>query len=371
MRVSEKTLRSVVHRLLLEMRDEDNMERSDLPNINTKQDNTGLLAGSLIGKKFAFVDGGEPAFEVVADNPAKKIAIVRKYLRSENRMPDFESDIQNLAGLEQLDAEKHMQSISDAIEQKGGWKSNPDILSTITAYSYGKIADYYIIDRVLENLKKPILIATSSGQAKVKEFGCVISYEKAANYIAKRDPKSVEFALGAACFYEYANSPKYALLANALGALIGGVLGAFFGGVGAGPGAATGAVLAGGGTDLYLRYPVMRWAAANEKYGFLAANCLLVAVNFIPAISELKFAKGAAIKIAPKLMAMSPTTKLKIAKVVTEMCIQILPDIALQFNRIEKEVLSLLDNPGEIDETLSASDAAIKAYLKEKYPSDF
>lgn len=371
MRVSEKTLRSVVHRLLLETRDEDNMPRYELPAVNTNYDNTNALAGSLVGKKFAFVDGGEPAFEVVADNSAKKIAIVRKYLSSENRMPAFESDIQKLAGLEQLNAEDHMQSISDAIDQSDGWKSKPDILGKITDYSYSKIADYYIIDRVLENLKKPILIATTSGQAKVEEFGCVISYEKAASYIAKSDPKSVEFALGAACFYEYANSPKYALLATALGAIIGGAIGAFFGGVGAGPGAVTGAMLAGGGTDLYLRYPVMRWAAANEKYGFLAANCLLVAVGFIPALSELKFAQGAAIKIAPKLMAMSPTIKLKIARVVTELCIQILPDFALQFNRIEKEVLSLLDNPGEIDETLTASDAAIKAYLNEKYPSDF
>jgi hypothetical protein len=368
-----------VHRLLLEMRDEDNMERSELSDINANHDNTGPLKGNLVGKKFAFVDGGEPAFEVVADNSAKKIAIVRKYLSNENRMPAFESDIQKLAGVEQLDAEKHIQFISAAIDQKDGWKSNPDILRTIIAYSYDKIADYYIIDRVLENLKKPILIATTSGQAKVEEFGCVISYEKAANYVAKSDPKSSEFALGAACFYEYANSPKYALLANALGALIGGAIGAFFGGVGAGPGAFTGAILGGGGTDLYLRYPVMRWAAANEKYGFLAANCLLVAVNFIPAISELKFAKGAAMRIAPRLMAMSPTTKLKIARVVTELCIQILPDVALQFNKIEKEVLSLLDDPEKIDETLTASDAAIltasdaamKAYLKEKYPSDF
>ena len=371
MRVSEKTLRSVVHRLLLEMRDEDNMERSELPDINTNYDNTGALAGSLVGKKFAFVDGGEPAFEVVADNPTKKIVIIRKYLSNENRMPDFQSDVEKLAGFEQLNAEKHTQLISDAIDQKDGWKSNPDILKSTLTYSYGKIADYYIIDRVLENLKKPILIATTSGQAKVEEFGCVISYEKAANYIAKSDPKSVEFALGAACFYEYANSPKYALLANALGAIIGGSIGAFFGGIGAGPGAGTGAMLAGGGTDLYLRYPVMRWAAANEKYGFLAANCLLVAVNFIPAISELKFVQGAAMRIVPNLMAMSPTTKLKIARVVTELCIQILPDVALQFNRIEKEVLSLLDNPGEIDKTLSASDVLIKAYLKEKYPSDF
>jgi hypothetical protein len=372
MRVSEKTLRSVVHRLLLEMRDEDNMERSELSDINANHDNTGPLEGNLVGKKFAFVDGGEPAFEVVADNPAKKIAIVRKYLSNQNRMPDFESDIRNLDGFEQLNAEAHIQLISDAIDQTGGWKSNPDILESILVYSSRRVANYYIINRVLENLKKPILIATTSGQAKVEDFGCVIPYEKAANYVAKSDPKSSEFALGAACFYEYANSPKYALLAGALGALIGGAIGLFFGGVGAGPGAFTGATLAGGGTDLYLRYPVMRWAAANEKYGFLAANCLLVAINFIPAIGELKFVKGAAIKIAPKLMAMlSPTTKLKIAKVVTELCIQILPDVALQFNKIEKEVLSLLDDPEKIDETLSASDAAMTAYLKEKYPSDF
>jgi hypothetical protein len=371
MRVSEKTLRSVVHRLLLEMRDEDNMERSELPDINTNYDNTGALAGSLVGKKFAFVDGGEPAFEVVADNQTKKIAIIRKYLSNQNRMPDFQADVEKLVGFEQLNAESHIQLISDAIDQKGGWKSNSDILSSTLAYSSGRIANYSIIDRTLENLKKPILIATTSGQAKVEDFGCLIPYEKAANYVAKSDPKSAEFALGAACFYEYANSPKYALLANALGALIGGAIGAFFGGVGAGPGAFTGAILGGGGTDLYLRYPAMRWAAANEKYGFLAANCLLVAINFIPAIAELKFAQGAAMRIAPRLMAMSPTTKLKIARVVAELCIQILPDVALQFNKIEKEVLSLLDDPEKIDETLTASDAAMTAYLKEKYPSDF
>ena len=62
MRVSEKTLRSVVHRLLLEMRDEDNMERTESP---LKQ-RIATIDSEKFGKKFSYERDGEPQFLLIA-----------------------------------------------------------------------------------------------------------------------------------------------------------------------------------------------------------------------------------------------------------------------------------------------------------------
>lgn len=322
------------------------------------------LAGSLVGKKFSFSDGGAPAFVVVADNSQLRKIIVRRYPSYDQAA--FSEDVGSLSGATQLDAYADGQAISDAIDQAGGWQSSPDTLSRDappTQYTgLSIVPNYWILDRSIQNLKKPAHVSTSSGQEKAKDFGCVVPYETAAAYVVKEDPKTAKFALGAACFYEYANSAKVGLLSAAVGALVGGLIGNV-------PGAATGAVVGSALTDMLLRWPVLRWALANEKYKFLAANLLLLAVNFIPALIELKFVKGAASKIAPKLATMSASTKAKVTRVVIEMGVQILPDLALHGKQLEEAVLSLLSDPKMIDTELTGSDLAMDEFLKTKYPN--
>ena len=66
MRVSQKTLRSVVHRLLLEMRDEDNMERTESPDVKMKIPIGSRDLSPKIGTKYAYEDAGSPECVVVA-----------------------------------------------------------------------------------------------------------------------------------------------------------------------------------------------------------------------------------------------------------------------------------------------------------------
>ena len=66
MRVSEKTLRSVVHRLLLEMRDEDNMDRTESPDVKIKIPIGSRDLSPKIGTKYAYEDAGSPECVVVA-----------------------------------------------------------------------------------------------------------------------------------------------------------------------------------------------------------------------------------------------------------------------------------------------------------------
>jgi hypothetical protein len=151
---------------------------------------------------------------------------------------------------------------------------------------------YYLISE-RQIFKKPRAIYTSKFRRSVENFGCELTLQQSCNIIAKYDVNSQEWALAAACFYEYAGSLESTLLSVIAGGVLGATIGALIGAAAAsptGPGAlaaatagakvgftkgASWAPLAG---DLILRIPVLWWSWKNKKKSFFWANIVYMVI---------------------------------------------------------------------------------------------
>jgi hypothetical protein len=228
---------------------------------------------------------------------------------------------------------------------------------------------YYAINDLLTALnQKKIFLPEGLYDPKVQQkalnFECVIPFEEAWKYVNEADPKSAKFLLGAACFYEYASSIWAPLAAAAVGAALGAAIAAPTGETAA---VATVPVLAMGGAmaaeDLFFRWPVIRWAIANDKLDFAISNAIFLCLSFLPL--------GAGGLVARTFLGRAITKAME--RPVKFMVMQLLTSMAFDAGKpIDESALNvridtLYADEDSIKQNLSASEAELTNMIKKNY----
>lgn len=193
---------------------------------------------------------------------------------------------------------------------------------------------------------------TPLANAKVGTFECELEPDEALDYIIDNfdEPQGAEFMLGIRCSYQYANSPSVGITAAVIGAAVGAASTKTW------QGAGLGAIIGGLTTDAILRFPVMCWAVANEKYEFAAANLFLIGAQIVSAGTY---------KFAP----LSASTKGAVIDLSMQIFAGLLPDYILQRDQkiIEAQMERLSKNPGQIKSLLSVSEQEMLDILGSRY----
>ncbi len=299
------------------------------------------LDKSIAGKRFSFTPGGEPEFQVVADNIDLKQLIVCSYpfdhveilLPGDNEIFDpasgdteygegegapaaaayFEQEegARNLTAekfIKNLDAKELMSDsvvLKAALEQKDGWIVDEILYGFVTrsiesANFFGNksLGNVFLMARNPAKLNQPAVVSTETGLVKLANFECVddaLTVLDSLLDIATWNTKAmsdIKWARNAACFYEYANSPEKAALAAGIALAIGAIfapetLGAsFFAALGV---AGSGATV----QDALCRVPVIIWACVTKRWKFAAANLVyLIIIIAFESLAKFKSAKS-------------------------------------------------------------------------------
>lgn len=341
-----------------------------------------LVDDYLLGKKFSFSDGAEPAFLVVAENISEGITLIRRY--STMPLQSFMQGLMSLSG--PGTSGKPYSPSKDLLEKiskdEEGWKVWEDFKQNFDSLK-SQPGEFFLIKKLSSNFKKPIKVSTESGQEKFEKFECVLSIPEIVVNIFSF-PTSKEFMQSAACCYAYANSWKALALAGSLGAAVGAYLGASgagavggaatapAGGVGAIPAALAGAVSGGleglalgaASSDVILRLPPFIWAMSNGKYLFGAANAIIIALDCVT-LEGSKVSAEAAKKSPILLRAVKG-----FAQIVLELASPMLADCAIQVDkdRFTQALQDIIDGKYDIKSLLDQSEKDLKAAIKTQYP---
>lgn len=344
------------------------------------------LEGSLIDKKFSLEYEEIPDFVVRAENKAASLLIVQLYSRSAKEPEQVAATlsgqakiIPTRAKLKRANDTKMIEEIDRAITQ--GVQKYPALAGQIPvdasskpvskAYGQWEFSDipesdgssfvgnlisefnapflgntrFILVPRELKYLTKPSLISTERGKKMAEEFECVLPVTKVVNYAFSKPFTSPEWALSAACFFDYANSMKLSLLAGAVGFLMGG------------PG---GAVMGMASTDAINRIPVMIWSVKAGKTSFFVANCVYFAVNFYGGKIGQSFIKNSSSEVKKKIYALVFWLIDNISSFI--------PDVQIALSNAKNEAIEMLEDESEIQKNLDQSDAALREYLRSMFP---
>ena len=257
-------------------------------------------AEGFTGKKFSLKYLGDPDYVVFADSSKLNKSIIKRYSQSSAT----DQQLLALKGAEYIYIPENAEnptvetvlspthpgwSIYSALQQD--FKFAVDNAKTNRPRYYGTredpnkiVKDFFIIDRDIDNFLPPSEVSTEAGLKKLTSFGCVLSVPEIVLYVKRHiysDPTNVEFAMAAACCYDYStNNIKAALIIAGAGVVIGGIAG--------GPaGAWKGLTVSLTTSDVLLRSVVLWWAWKNDKMPFFYANLALFVINVLFAYSDL------------------------------------------------------------------------------------
>jgi hypothetical protein len=326
------------------------------------------------GRKFAFEEGGQPAFVIFAENIGRGESLIRRY--SQMPLTIFNSGMMSLTGPSKTGGpvSPSRQMLDSVLKEESGWRVEQSLKPEFERLR-SVPGEFFIISKSYDNLKKPTKIATSSGQEKFAKFECTLSIPETVKNLFSR-PDSQEFMQAAACCYRYANGPE----SLALAAGIGGAIGAAVGGTGAGavtaeiggagapvgavPGFFIGAGAGAASVDAMLRLPVLIWSAWNKKWPFAAANLVIIVLDLVT-LGTTAFTKEAA-KKSPSLLKWIPS----FIQFVIEFAAPVFADTAIQ---VQKDILSqalqdIIDEKVSIKELLAQSESELKSAIKTQYP---
>ena len=367
-----------------------------------------------IGEMGSFVQGSEPDFVVIAQNPAtKKVAITRHSKSAQDVTAlDFE---QRLYAIPIMPSSPILSDILKGVppeESAEGYvgdanvkmwyvlPKDKDVLqsqSSATSNVENMIGNgYYLLDQDARFIE-PRKVYTSKFRQSVENFGCELTFKKSCEIIKEYDVNSPEWALAAACFYEYANSLKYTAAGFLAGGGIGAALGALYGaiaykhplaaipyaGIGFYKGGSWGIVSA----DALLRFPVLMWSWKTKRKTFFWANLiyiiLIIGFNSLANYSStvVKAAPGVALENAVKaVQAVGNVTtvpgissilkgtnwKTLLAELITTMASSIFAD-AYMFGD-KAQIIAFLENPGLLEGDLNESRTALINDLRTRFP---
>lgn len=312
-------------------------------------------------KKFSLVEEGEPDFVVIADSIVDKKSIIVAYSQTTKSIKEIAEKL--IGGKVIMPASKYEKAqysddiydyVYKSIDEDDTWKVSKTAIiglkNQFTSPLMTNFTDYAIIDRIKSNFKKPRIASTKYGIEAASKGECVLELDETVSNIFSKNLDSPDWSLAAACFYSYANSVSVSIFAAALGGVIGSL--------GGPAGATAGAIIATSSIDIFLRLPVLLWAGHNKRWGFFVANLIYVAMSIVGGGLQLKLIKN------PKVLS-------KIAQAaywVFELIIQFLPDLAANREKIKIDIMSMMENPEQVDAELKKSSDEIKALLSGKYP---
>jgi hypothetical protein len=284
------------HQLLKES---DEMDVDDAAESNLK-------FGNVIDKRFSLTRDGEPAFTVIADNKDQSKIIIIPYPQDRQLLDDRGANLTQETLIDELNASRipiRSSIIKAILNDASGWTTSETHKAEISSnlkfcidQGYEVFPDILIMSRDLDLLQRPKAASTRSAVEAGKKFECALQPREIVYSIFDiRDLKKLrepEWLLNAACYYEYANSIKGALLSGlVMGAL------AWLATAETGP-FSIGAFISAAGIgstshDIVMRVPVIAWAAANGKTKFLAANvAYIVLVLIFESLVHFKEVKG-------------------------------------------------------------------------------
>jgi len=272
--------------------------RGSADHLLSEVDESGPKKKSFVGLRFSSEEEGDPEITVIAENLSTSTVVFIPYPIADASTDREESDYTTTESvlMKRFDAQM-MPNDADIINQifnnAAGWTSLSGIYPVLTPFFDSAkrrrldfVPNVLMASRTPALLKKPASYSTRSAPKRAEEFECVLPMSEVIDttfggrfglkgYLTPIS--SPKWALAAACYYAYANSPKGAIFAALVGGVIGGVLlsetGPF-----ALAGFLAGASLSSVSYDVVLRLPVMMWAHFNKKYKFLAANVLYVVI---------------------------------------------------------------------------------------------
>ena len=341
--VRESLLQKTNKGFLLEISPDSSLEDTGDPEFESPTYDGGLERTSLtdiLGKRFAFEEEGEPAFQVAAENSESDLLIIMPYPVDNIEVEDVETQyVHNPAndgtdyGEEgvgsaswsgsmgsgefinktaivfdkKLDAKPISldSDILDNLMNKAGWDVDDKLFDAILAsirivnFVDGDVLpNTFLMKRDTSKLKAPKRISTEAGIEKVAKFECTkpasevaLSLIDIVPLIDIKDINNIEWSSNAACWYEYANSPEKAAMAGVFAIVIAGLLapetlgGSFL---------AYLTVLGTGMTiqDALCRVPVIIWAGATKRWKFAAANLVyLVVIIVFETLAKFKSAR--------------------------------------------------------------------------------
>ena len=350
--IRESFLQSKNKSLILEISISDYEEAEDTgdPEFESPTYDGGIDRGrfeTLLGKRFAFEDGGEPEFQVAAENIGTNAVIIMPYPVDNVDFEDVEEEIllnptqpdpsggmtdyiegegaaammtyvyegeavnrtaekfKNKLGAEPLSADSPV--IVSALSRKDGWETDNILHSLLQrsvettkwfGYPNAILGNAFLMKRDMSKLRPPIRISTETGIKKVAEFKC--AKEPPAVIASLMDVltwnleamSDIEWAENAACFYEYSNDVNKAMFAGVIAISLSLLLA---------PetlGASLLAPLAVAGTgmtiqDALCRVPVIIWAGVTNRWKFAAANlAYLVVIIAFESAAKFKSARS-------------------------------------------------------------------------------
>ncbi len=251
-----------------------------------------LSERSLLGYRFSSTRNGEPEISIVGDNKQTGEVLAIPYPisgidddRSRGATTPLEETLIRKFRARMLPINDTL--INSIKNQQSGWEYAPESdnflveqMSAADIQDLDFVPNYFLVPRKLgEILKAPAVSTTRDAAERAARFECAdLSVSELISTIMNKDVTDPEWALAAACFYDYANEPNWTagIAAGAVSALLAsetgpGAIVAFF--LGAGLGMTVG--------DVVYRIPVIYWAAANKKWKFLSANVVYMVILII------------------------------------------------------------------------------------------